>query len=246
MKRYFIANWKLYLTIAQSEKLARQLVRVEQQKKLPSGVEIIVAPSLLALSAVIAVLKKARSKIKVAAQDVGFADEGAYTGSVSPSELKRMGVSYTLVGHSERRQYFGEEGALLAKKAATAKAAGLQVIYCVGETKDERHASRAQEIVKAQLREIKSEVALVAYEPRWAIGTGLAIEPGEAEQMHSYIAREMPDVPVCYGGSVSENNVTTFLALEKTSGVLVGSASTEYASLIKMFARIDKLTTRRV
>lgn len=238
MKRYFIANWKMYLSISKSEQLARQLVRLEKQKKLPADVEFIVVPSLLALPVVLAVFKKAKSKIKVAAQDVGIANEGAYTGGVSPRELKQMGVSYALVGHSERRELWGETGPLLAKKAALAASSGLNVIYCVGETKDERHAARAQSVVKSQLREIKSEIALVAYEPRWAIGTGIAIEPSEAEHMHAFVARETKTVPVCYGGSVSEKNIGAFLAIDHTVGVLVGSASTTLSSLVALFKRI--------
>lgn len=242
MKRYFIANWKLYLSVAKSEQLARQLVRFVATNKLSRDVEIVIAPSMLALGPVLAILKKSRSKIKVAAQDVGIADEGAYTGEVSAQELKKMGVQYVIVGHSERRQYFGEEGGVLAKKNACARAAGLGVIYCVGETKDERNAARAQEVVKNQLREAKGEYALIAYEPRWAIGTGLAIEPSEAEQMHTYIDREQRDIPICYGGSVSEKNIGAFLTLNHTSGVLVGSASTTYKSCVEMIVRMSKFS----
>lgn len=238
MKRYFIANWKMYLSISKSEQLARQLVRLEKQKKLPKDVEVIIAPSLLALQSVAAILKKAKSKMKIGAQDVGVADSGPYTGGVSPRELKKLGITYAIVGHSERREHAGEDGPILAKKAAAAVAGGLQVIYCVGETKDERQAARAQEVVKKQLRDVKSEIAIIAYEPRWAIGTGLAIEPSEAQQMHDYIAREMRGVPICYGGSVSDKNIYAFLSLENTEGVLVGSSSTTAASLQAMFKRV--------
>lgn len=228
----------MYLSISKSEQLTRQLVRLEKQKKLPKDVEIIIAPSLLALQSVAEILKKSKSKIKLAAQDVGIADSGPYTGGVSSRELKKLGITYAIVGHSERREHLGEDGPVLAKKAAVSVAGGLQVIYCVGETKDERQAARAQEIVKKQLRDVKSEIAIIAYEPRWAIGTGLAIEPIEAQQMHDYIAREMRGVPICYGGSVSDKNIYAFLSAENTEGVLVGSASTSISSLQAMFKRL--------
>lgn len=242
MKRYVIANWKQYLSVAKSEQLARQLVRWERAQKLGVDIEIILAPSLIALQPVIAIVKKARSKIKVAAQDCGFTDEGAFTGAVSPRELRQTGASYVIIGHSERRQHFGEDDALLAKKVVAARAAGLKVVYCVGETKVERNESRANDVVRAQLRSVKKQVDLVAYEPRWAIGTGLPIAPAEAEQMHALISKEVGSaVPVCYGGSVAEQNTISFIALDHTAGVLVGSASTTYKSLTIIVSKAHKV-----
>lgn len=246
MKRYVIANWKLYLSVAKSELFARQLVRWERTQKFGTDIEIIIAPSLLALQSVSVILRKARSKIKIAAQDVGFADEGAFTGAVSPRELRRMGVSHVIIGHSERREHFNEDDALLAKKVVAARTAGLKVIYCAGETKEERNESRANDVVRSQLRGVKKNVDLVAYEPRWAIGTGLPIAPAEAEHMHALIAKEVgATVPVCYGGSVTEQNAIAFAALEHTQGVLVGGASTTYKSLTTIVSKIHKVANTR-
>ncbi|OGH60535.1 MAG: triose-phosphate isomerase [Candidatus Magasanikbacteria bacterium RIFCSPHIGHO2_01_FULL_50_8] len=245
MKRYIVANWKLYLSVAKSVQLAQQLVRFERAQKIGRDVEVILAPSMLALSAVALVLKQARSKIKIAAQDCWIADEGAFTGATSPRELRRAGASFVLIGHSERRQHGGEDDALLAKKVAAARAAGLKIIFCVGETKEERNAGRAHSIVRGQVRGVKSEIDLLAYEPRWAIGTGLPIEPHEAAQMHEVLAKEAGnDVPICYGGSVSEKNVAQFLSLPHTNGVLIGTASSTYASLTAIISNARKLSER--
>ncbi|MCX6781488.1 MAG: triose-phosphate isomerase [Candidatus Magasanikbacteria bacterium] len=238
MKKYFIANWKLYLTIAKSELLATRLLATEKTNAR-RDVEFIVAPSMLALSSVVTLLKRAKSKIKIAAQDCGFADEGAFTGAVSPNELKKMGASYVIIGHSERRQYFAEDAALISKKITAARAAGLKIIYCVGETKDERNVGRAQAVVKEQLRGFAKDVDVIAYEPRWAIGTGIAIEPAEAEQMHEYISREVGGaLPICYGGSVSDKNIAAFTRLQHSSGVLVGFASTTLQAIVAMLQKI--------
>lgn len=236
MKTYVIANWKLYLSVAKSVSVARQLVRAEAAKKIPRDVELVIAPSMLALAPVARVLAQARSKIRIAAQDCWIADSGAYTGDVSPRELRQLGVTYVIVGHSERREHHDESEHLLVKKIAAATAAGLRVIYCVGETKEERNAGRARSVVRTQLRAVRGcDISVVAYEPRWAIGTGLPIEPIEAAQMHTLIASEMgEDVAVCYGGSVSERNAASFLTAPHTNGVLVGSAATVAASLVKI------------
>lgn len=240
MKTYVIANWKMYLSVAKSVAVARQLVRAQAGKKISRDVELVIAPSLLALGPVAHVLAQARSKIKIAAQDCWVADSGAYTGDVSPRELRQLGVTYVIIGHSERREHHGETEPLLVKKIAAARAAGLQIIYCVGETKEERNAGRARSVVRAQLRGVRGlDISVIAYEPRWTIGTGLPIEPSEAAQMHALIASEMGEsVAVCYGGSVSERNAAAFLAAPHTNGVLVGSAATVAASLIKIVSAV--------
>lgn len=232
----------MYLSVAKSEQLIRQLIRYERGNKILRDIEIIVAPSMLALSSVSALVKQSRSKIKIAAQDCGIADAGAFTGGISSSELKKMGARYVIIGHAERRQFFNEDAMMLSKKISAAHKAGLGIIYCVGETQDERHAARAGEVVREQLRVVQGVTpALIAYEPRWAIGTGLAIEPHEAEHMHASIAREVRGVPICYGGSVNEKNIAAFINLENTRGVLVGSASTTFVGCSEMLGRMSKI-----
>lgn len=240
MKHYVIANWKMYLSAQKSVATFKQLLRWEKTHKWNKNLEVVVAPPLIALPEIAALLRKARSsQIRLCAQDIGFAEEGAFTGGIAPRDVKRLGVQYALVGHSERRQYFSEDTGLCRRKAVAARAGGLKVVYCVGETKDERHAGRVHDVVREQLAGVKADV--VAYEPRWAIGTGIPIAPGEAETVHAFIAHEAAGKPaVCYGGSVSPENVMQFVALEDTAGVLVGSASTTLKSLCSIISKVDK------
>ncbi len=243
MKKFVIANWKLYVSASKCAAVFEQFLRYEEVHAWYASLHVIIAPPILALPELAARLKQARrSKILLAAQDTGIADDGAYTGSISPRDLAKMGVAYVIVGHSERRQYFNEDDALCRKKIVAAHAAHLKVIYCVGETKHERHEGRAQEIVREQLQGIKTP-EIIAYEPRWAIGTGLSIEPNEARVMHEYIAHEMvrEKSAVCYGGSVSPENAAHFVSIGNAAGVLVGSASTTVKTLGAIISKVDKL-----
>ncbi len=249
-KKYLIANWKQYLTVAKSEQLFEQLLRFEKKNSWGSDLYVVVAPPVLAMPAILARAKKNRSRILIASQDCGFADEGAFTGSISPKELKKLGVAFVLVGHSERREWFAETNILLRKKLLAATYAGLKTIYCVGETKDERHGGRAYEVIREQLIEAAGDKVLVAahqptlvaYEPRWAIGTGIAIEPAEAGQMHRFIDGEVGarGTEICYGGSVSPENILSFIGLPHTVGTLVGKASTNFKSIAAMIQKMNR------
>ena len=241
MKQFVIANWKLYVSAHKCLDFLDELLLWEETHPWNSSLELIIAPPVLALSDLAGRMKSARrSHIKLAAQDIGIADEGAFTGSVSPRDVARLGVQYAIVGHSERRQYYAEDTLLCKKKIAAAHAVGLGVIYCVGETKHERHEGRAQEIVREQIRGVEAEI--IAYEPRWAIGTGIPIEPSEAQSMHAFIMHELRGASaVCYGGSVSVENVSAFMRLDVTRGVLIGSASTKLKSLCAILSRVEKI-----
>lgn len=237
MKPLFIANWKQYVSVGRSAALARAIIADKNR----GAATVILAPSFLAIADVVGAIKHARARnIFVAAQDCGFTDEGAYTGAVSPRELHKAGVSHVIIGHSERRANYAEDNQLLAKKVVTAREAGLKVIYCVGETKEERNEGRVAEVVRDQLRLVKKMVDIIAYEPRWAIGTGLSIAPHEAEQIHTIIAKEVGDrAQICYGGSVNEKNIRSFVTAANTDGVLVGSASTSSKSCAAMFKQLS-------
>jgi len=164
------------------------------------------------------------------AQNVHWEKEGAYTGEISAPLLLELGVAGSLVGHSERRQYFGETDATVAGRAKAALAAGLRVIACVGETHEQREAGETEDVLRRQLSVLEPHPGLVlAYEPVWAIGTGLTATPELAQDTHAFI-KSLLDAPVLYGGSVKPDNAGTLLAQPDIDGALVGGASLEVDS----------------
>lgn len=180
------------------------------------------------------------SRIRLAAQNVHWATEGAYTGEVSAPMLVEMGVSYVVVGHSERRQYFGETDETVNKRLKAAQAAGVIPILCVGETKEQRDADQTETVILRQLDEglvgVDLSRLVIAYEPVWAIGTGDTCETLEANRVIGLIRKQLKDgdVPIQYGGSVKPGNVDEIMAQPEIDGALVGGASLEPDS----FARI--------
>jgi triosephosphate isomerase len=207
--------------------------------------DIAVAPPFTALAA--AAGAAAGSPLALAAQDVFWEEEGAYTGEIAPAMLVALGVRHVIVGHSERRRHLGETDAMVARKTAAALRAGLQPVVCVGETGAERDAGRAGEVVRAQvaaaLRDAPRGGGLaLAYEPVWAIGTGRAATPADVAAMHAVVRAVLRDllgeaaagVRVLYGGSVTPDNCDALLATAGVGGVLVGGASLDPAA----FARI--------
>lgn len=205
----------------------------------PGGVDAVLCPSFTVLSAVGAAVHG--SAFALGAQNCAFKERGALTGEVSAADLVALGCQYVIVGHSERRKHLGEADAMIAEKLRVALRAGLAPILCVGETFEERTAGQLHAVLNAQVRSALSGLTLagtqrlcIAYEPVWAIGTGQAATPDDAVQAHGYIlelTRELlgeggsQRVRVLYGGSVSPENIGSFLALPNVHGVLVGSAS---------------------
>jgi triosephosphate isomerase (TIM) len=175
------------------------------------------------------------------AQNVHWEPEGAYTGEISAPLLLELGVSGALVGHSERRQYFGETDDGVARRTQTALASGLNVIACVGETLEQREAGETEEVLRRQLSVLEPHERLVlAYEPVWAIGTGRTATPEIAEDAHAFI-KSLLDVPVLYGGSVKPENAAGLFAQPDVDGALVGGASLEvesFRSICETAARI--------
>jgi triosephosphate isomerase len=166
------------------------------------------------------------------AQNVHWADEGAYTGEIAPPMLLALGVAGAIVGHSERRQYFGETDEGVARRTAAALGAGLNVIACVGETEDEREAGATEDVLRRQLAVLDAHPGLVvAYEPVWAIGTGKTATPETAQAAHAFIKSHL-DVPVLYGGSVKPDNAEELLAQPDVDGALVGGASLDIDSFV--------------
>jgi triosephosphate isomerase len=175
------------------------------------------------------------------AQNVHWESEGAYTGEISAPMLLALGVRGSLVGHSERRQYFGETDETVALRTQAALGAGLHVIACVGETREERERGETEDVLRRQLAVLEPHSRLVlAYEPVWAIGTGLTATPEMAQEAHAFI-KSLLDAPVLYGGSVKPDNAAGLLAQPDVDGALVGGASVDvdsFTAICQTAARI--------
>jgi triosephosphate isomerase (TIM) len=245
MRRKLIAgNWKMYKTVAEA------LALVEEIKSGVTGApgDTLVAPPFTALAAVVGAVKG--SPLAVAAQNMHFEKEGAFTGEVSAPMLLDAGVTHVILGHSERRQYFAETDSGIAKKTKLALDSGLVPISCVGETLAEREAGRTIEVVGRQLDAILDVVSVeealrvvVAYEPVWAIGTGKVATPEQAQEVHAFVrsriaakhGKPVADaLRVLYGGSVKPDNVMRLMALPDVDGALVGGASLKADSFLKL------------
>jgi triosephosphate isomerase (TIM) len=238
-------NWKLHLTIAEATALAASL---RAGCAGLAGREVIVAPVFTALAAVAATL--AGSPIRVAAQDSHWEEKGAYTGEVSGSLLRDAGCSAVIIGHSERRQLFGETDEQVNRKARAALRNGLLPILCVGETLAEREAGAVERVIGRQVRGALAglgpdQVAAlaVAYEPVWAIGTGRTASPAQANEVHAFIRGLLSElfgasiagrVRVLYGGSVKPDNVDELMREPELDGVLVGGAALDAASFLRI------------
>ncbi|HWJ32240.1 MAG TPA: triose-phosphate isomerase [Gaiellaceae bacterium] len=224
MRRLLVAgNWKMYKGPADTAEFCLGLREQELE-----GVDVVVCPPFVSLAVAVQLL--AGTEIAVAAQNVHWESEGAYTGEVSAEMLSEIGVYGAIVGHSERRQYFGETDESVGKRVHAALEAGLFVIACVGETEQERERGDTEEVLRRQLAVLAPDDNLVlAYEPVWAIGTGKTATPDIAQEAHAFIKSQL-DVPVLYGGSVKPDNAGDLLAQPAVDGALVGGASLELES----------------
>ena len=211
-------NWKMF-------KGPRETREFFATFEPPAGVDVVVCPPYVSLAAAV------ETGATIYAQNVHWADEGAFTGEVSAPMLLELGVRGSVVGHSERRQYFGETDEAVARRTEHALAAGLGVIACVGELEAEREAGETESVLRRQVSVLAPHPALlVAYEPVWAIGTGKTATPEIAQEAHAFI-KSLLDVPVLYGGSVKPENAAELLAQPDVDGALVGGASLDPDSL---------------
>jgi triosephosphate isomerase len=216
-------NWKMFKGPAETAEFCRQL-----RERSLDGVDVVVCPPFLSLSTAVQLL--AGTEIGVAAQNVHWEPEGAYTGEISAPMLKEIGVYGVIVGHSERRQHFGETDETVAKRARAALDHGLFVIACVGETEDEQGRGETEEVLRRQLSVLEADEHLViAYEPVWAIGTGKTATPDLAQEAHSFV-KSLIEAPVLYGGSVKPDNAQALLSQPDVDGALVGGASLDLDS----------------
>jgi triosephosphate isomerase len=246
-KPIIAGNWKMYKTGAEAVALVNAL------KAAVAGVEsveIVVCPPFTALAAVGPAL--AGSNVQLASQNVHWEKEGAFTGEISAPMLKELGVRYAVIGHSERRQFFGETDAGVNKRTKAALANGLRPIVCVGETLKEREANKTEHVVRTQITGglaglSKNEMleTVIAYEPVWAIGTGKTATPQQAQDVHAFIRKLIASLfdadtasRVCiqYGGSVKPDNAKELLGQPDIDGALVGGASLKadgFAAIVK-------------
>jgi triosephosphate isomerase len=251
MRKNLIAgNWKMNTThleaIQMVQKLSYRLDPADYER-----VDVVVCPPFTGLRSVQTVIETDHLSIKLGAQNVDWHDSGAYTGEISPTMLAKLSVRYVVVGHSERRQLFGESDEVVNKKLNAVVDAGMTPIVCVGETEDEREEGRAEGRVGSQVRNSLAGVSpdimkelVVAYEPIWAIGTGKTASADDAGDMCAFVrgvVREISgeaadDVRVLYGGSVNPGNIAGLMAKQNIDGGLVGGASLDpdqFASVIR-------------
>ena len=242
-----VGNWKLNKTIQEAVALVKSLQHMVADV---NDVEIVVAPVFTGIASVAQALSD--GNIRLAAQDVFWEDSGAFTGEVSPGMLKDVGCDYVIIGHSERRQYFGETNENVNRKVKASHAHGLTPIICTGETLEEREAGSTGAVVKehllngiAGLSADQIVSTIVAYEPVWAIGTGHNATPDQAQEVHALIRALLSEtysddvasqVRIQYGGSVKPDNAAVLIAQPDVDGALVGTASWEaesFAEIIK-------------
>jgi triosephosphate isomerase len=217
-------NWKLFKGPAEAGEFCRAL----KARLGEPAVDVAVFPPYVSLAAAVEAL--ADSPIAVGAQNVHWAETGAFTGEISAAMLKEIGAYAAIVGHSERRQFFGETDETVAKRAEAALADGLDVIACVGELEAERESGETEAVLRRQVSVLpRDERLVVAYEPVWAIGTGKTATPDMAQDAHAFI-KSLLDVPVLYGGSVKPDNAAELLSRPDVDGALVGGASLEVES----------------
>jgi triosephosphate isomerase (TIM) len=247
MRKPVIAgNWKMYKLLGEAVNTALALKPLVTNA---NHCEVIIAPVFTALKSVADRLEG--SNIKVAAQDCAVQNDfGAHTGEVAPVMLRDVGCSHVIIGHSERRQFYGETDESVNWKTMVVLAAGLTAIVCVGEQLAEREAGNAESIVKTQLTGglagltvSDMERIIIAYEPVWAIGTGKTASPEQAQEMHGFIRRFLSEthgaeaansMRILYGGSVKPDNIATLMSQDDIDGALVGGASLEAESFAKI------------
>jgi triosephosphate isomerase (TIM) len=218
-------NWKMYKGQAETAEFCIELKRSLADLE---AVDVAVCPPFPSLAVAVQIL--AGTDIAVAAQNVHWEGEGPFTGEVSAPMLRELGVYGAIVGHSERRQLFGETDEGVAKRTRAALDAGLSVIACVGETEEERESGETEDVLRRQVSVLEAEDNLVvAYEPVWAIGTGKTATPEITQEAHEFI-KGLLDVPVLYGGSVKPENAEELLSLPAVDGALVGGASLDVES----------------
>lgn len=247
-EKLIVANWKMYKTLTETEEFMQ---RFPEEVKEVSGIEMVICAPFISLGRLVGLMRG--TPLKPGAQNMHWQKEGAYTGEISPLMLKEIGVKYVIIGHSERRKYFGENNIIIHKKIAAAFNYGLIPILCLGENLEERSLQETEKTLRGQLYgalddlEIEENILqkiVLAYEPVWAIGTGTPARGDEAAEVAAYLRSLLnkkwgtlsEEVRILYGGSVNEKNIIEFTGKKDIDGALVGGSSlkeTSFAGLIK-------------
>ncbi len=248
-----IANWKMKLTLAESKELA---LKVKEKFSNFNKGEVVICPNFLSICEINNIIKD--SPIELGAQDTFWEELGAYTGEISPSMLKEAGCKYVIVGHSERRKFQMENYEMIHKEVkAVLATSGMVPVICIGENWDERKTERRDYVLFEQLQQgltgidvREDQEIIVAYEPIWAIGSGTAIEPAEADYAHKIIRLTLNDMfgeemiknnfKIIYGGSINKDNVVGFNGLDNIDGLLVGGASLDADEFLHVANKILK------
>jgi triosephosphate isomerase len=245
-KKVVAGNWKMNNDLTESQNLITKLTGGLSNRKL--NCDVIICPPFTSLSEASTLIKN--TIVKLGAQDVYHEDNGAYTGEISPSMLKGVGCEYVIIGHSERRTIFKETDITINKKILKALEHGLKVIFCIGETLDEREKNITMDVIEKQvseglknITEEKLSEIIIAYEPVWAIGTGRNATPQQAQEVHAFIRKFIADkysdkvaenLTIQYGGSVKPDNAKDLLSQPDIDGALVGGACLKADSLIEI------------
>jgi len=249
-KKIVAGNWKMNMDYAEGISLFSEIVNIVRDEKKGDQIAIICAPFIHLNS----LSKLGGETVKIGAQNCHQNESGAFTGEISAKMIKSVGCEYVIIGHSERRQYFAESDSLLAEKTKIALANGLTPIFCIGETLDERNNGNFFEILKNQLANglfvLSAEdfaKTVIAYEPVWAIGTGLTATAAQAQEVHAFIRAEVAahyndqaaeDTSILYGGSCNPKNAAELFAQTDIDGGLIGGASLksrDFADIVKTF-----------
>jgi len=253
-KKIVAGNWKMNLDHQQGVSLFSEIVNMAKDEVMGSQQVVVCSPFIHLHS--IAQLAKGTPQVAIGAQNIYFQESGAYTGEISAAQVKSTGAAYVILGHSERRAYFHEDDELLSKKVDAALKHGLIPIFCIGETQEERESGRYFEVIRQQLdkgifhlsNDAFSQVVL-AYEPVWAIGTGLTASPEQAQEVHAFIRNEVAakytqeiadSATILYGGSCNPKNAPDLFAQPDIDGGLIGGASLksrDFIDIVKVFNR---------
>ncbi|MDR1012618.1 MAG: triose-phosphate isomerase [Coxiellaceae bacterium] len=247
-----IGNWKMNKTVADGVSLANVLREKLHSNRAITKLEVIIAPPYTALSKIADILRD--SSLKISAQDMFWEDFGAFTGQISASMIKDAGATHVIIGHSERRQFFHETDTEVNKKIVAALKHDLIPIFCIGETLIDREERRVKETITAQITNGLSNIVrdditkiVIAYEPVWAIGTGITATPEQAEEVHTIIRELLTKkigesyanvIRIIYGGSVKPSNAMELLSKPNIDGVLVGGASLKAEDFIGIIKNI--------
>lgn len=247
-KKLIAGNWKMHKTLVAARELVGGIIAGLPKSGGLANVEILICPPFQLLFPMAKAVSG--SPVLLGAQNAHYETQGAFTGEVSVPMLAETGCRYVIIGHSERRQIFHEDHAQLARKVRSVVAGGLKVIYCVGETLDQRETGRTQKVIKAQLdevldREVATDGLIIAYEPVWAIGTGKTATPQQAQEVHRFIRDWLTGnfgeeatgrIQILYGGSVKPANAVELLRQPDLDGALVGGACLAVADFLAIIS----------